>query len=120
VEKSHDDLDGIFSNLQCLPPSKPPNKSGTVIWSATGGKVQFITNPLFYCVEEICGKMKDKKIGPVRPQTSLRQLETRLQRAHGVGLVVTESRTRVRERSFKSRNHRKPPVKKKSQLQHPM
>ena len=120
AEKLHNDLDGIFSNLQCLPPSKPPNKSGTVIWSATGGKVQFITNPLFYRVEEICGKMKEKKTGPVRPQTSLRQLEARLQRAHGVGLVVTESQTRVRERLLKSRNRRKPPVKKKSRLQDPM
>jgi hypothetical protein len=117
TEKLHEDLDDIFSNLQCLPPSKPPNKSGTVIWSAVGGKVQFATNPSFYRVEEICGKTKDKKTGPVRPQTSLRQLEARIQRAHGVGLVVTESRTRIRERSLKTRNRRNPPVKKKLRFQ---
>lgn len=120
AEKLHDDLDSIFSNLQCLPPSKPPNKSGTVIWSAIGGKVQFITNPSFYRVKEICGKMKDKKMGPVRPQTSLRQLEARIQRAHGVGLAVMGSQTRVRERSLKTRNRRNPPVKKKLRLQDSM
>jgi hypothetical protein len=115
IEELHNNLDSIFSDIQCLPPSKPPNRRGTVIWSAIGGRVQFITNSFFYRIEEVCRKTQDKGKGsrPVRPQTSLRQLEARVQHAHGVGLSTTASRTRVRERSLKTRNRRIPPVRKK-------
>jgi hypothetical protein len=37
IRRLDDYLDTIFANLQCLPPSKPPDASGTVIWSAVGG-----------------------------------------------------------------------------------
>ena len=72
IKELRDNLDNIFSNLQCLPPSKPPNKGGTVIWSAIGGKVQFITNSLFYRITEVCSKTQDKGSRPVCPQTLLR------------------------------------------------
>jgi hypothetical protein len=48
------------------------------------GKIQFITNSSFYRNEEVSGKAYDLG-GLVHPQTrtSLRQLEARIQAAHG-------------------------------------
>jgi hypothetical protein len=116
IQKLDEYLDGIFSNLQCLPPSKPPDKSGTMIWSAVGGKIQFITNSLFYRIEEVGGKASSQRGGPMRPQISSRQLQARIQGAHG-GVGVRLSETRVRKKSSKTRNKRKPPFNLK-QLQY--
>jgi hypothetical protein len=110
IQMLHDYLDSIFSNLQCLPPSKAPDTSGTMIWSAVGGKIQFVTNSSFYRIKEVGGKARD--LGPVRPQTSLRQLEARIQAAHGE-VRVNRPHTRVGMKSLKTRNKRNPPLNKK-------
>lgn len=116
----HNHLDRVFADLQCLPPSKPPNARGTTIWSATGGKIRFVTNSLFYRIEGVAGKDQRKAAGgPTRPQTSFKQLQTRIQRAHG-GFQMLESRARQRTKSLKTRNYRKPPVNKRTSYQsHP-
>jgi hypothetical protein len=111
VRKLNGYLDDIFSNLQCLPTSKSPDASGTTIWSAVGGKVQFVTNSSFYRISEVGGKAHDEGV-PARPQTSSRQLHTRIHSAHG-GVAVTQSRTRARTKSLKTRNRRNPPLNKK-------
>jgi hypothetical protein len=117
IQKLNEYLDGIFSNLQCLPLSKPPDKSRTVIWSAVGGKIQFVTNPSFYRIEEVGGQANDQGVGPVRPQTSSRQLQARIQGVHG-GFGVKLSQTRVRTKSLKTRNKRKPPLNQKQGQSH--
>jgi hypothetical protein len=100
-------LDGIFGNLQCLPPSKPSDASKTVIWSMVSGKVQFLTNPLFYRIATVGGKVQDGRT-KVRPQASSKQLQVRVQDAHGVARV-SQPQLRPRQKSLKSRNRRKPP-----------
>jgi len=109
ITRLNDYLDGIFSNLQCLPASKPPDKSGTVVWSAVAGKIQFLTNSSFYRIEEVGGTAN---IGAsTRPQTSSRQLERRIQGAHG-RVQVQYPRSRARTKSIKTRNKRNPPINK--------
>jgi hypothetical protein len=103
-------LDQVFSNLQCLPPSKSPEAGGTTIWSAVKGKVQFVTNPSFYRIREVGGTEHDQ-VRPIRPQISSKQLVARIQDTHG-GAKAVKSRTRVRTKSIKTRNKRNPPRNK--------
>jgi len=108
IKRLNNYLDTTFANLQCLPASKPPDASRTVIWSAVRGKIQFVTNSSFYRVEEVSGQKAHERAGPTRPQTSSRQLQTRIQGAHGA-LAGVQRRARVRQKSLKSRNKRHPP-----------
>jgi len=114
ISRLNEYLDTIFANLQCLPPSKPPDASGTVIWSAVGGKIQFLTNSSFYRIEEVGGKAHNRA-GPTRPQTSSRQLQARIQGAHDVLRVNQPRSSRVRQKSLKTRNRRNPPQKRQQE-----
>jgi len=100
-------LNGIFGNLQCLPHSKPLDDSKTVIWSMMSGKVQFLTNPLFYHIATMGSNVQDGGT-QVCPQASSKQLQVRVQDAHGVARV-SQPQLRRRQTSLKSRNRRKLP-----------
>jgi hypothetical protein len=52
IENLHHDLDLIFSTLQCLPASVYERKKW-IIWKARGGKLEFVTNALYYRVKGI-------------------------------------------------------------------
>ena len=104
VHELDEQLDIIFSNLQCLPASKAPDARGTVIWCSTGGKIQLITNSAFNPIQEVGGRDHVRQAGLRRPQTTSRQLEARIQSTHGAGVGGVESRRRARTKSLKTRN----------------
>jgi hypothetical protein len=104
-------LDGIFSNLQCLPLSRPCNVNGSVIWSTSAGKVQFVTNSSFYRIARVGNQVSAHDLLK-RAQASVTQLQTRISQAHG-GPKVTMAPTRFKEKSLKARNKRQPPTRRK-------
>lgn len=52
VDNLNHDLDLIFSTLQCLPASVCDGKK-RIIWKTHGGKLEFVTNALYYRVKGI-------------------------------------------------------------------
>jgi hypothetical protein len=52
IENLNHDLDLIFSTLQCLPASVCERKKW-IIWKTHGGKLEFVTNALYYRVKGI-------------------------------------------------------------------
>lgn len=52
IESLNHDLDLIFSKLQCLPASVSERKK-QIIWKTHGGKLEFVTNALYYRVKGI-------------------------------------------------------------------
>lgn len=108
IRNLHKFLDDVFSNLQCLPPSKPPNAPGSVIWSTTAGKILFVTNSSFYRIREVGGRQTKNALASVRPQMSRQQLQIRISEAYGVPLIAAP-RARARPKSLKTRNRRQPP-----------
>ena len=107
VMQLNEDLDMIFSHLQCLPPSTSHS-----IWTATRGKVIFVTNSTYYKVESVGGTRQadDYNERPKRPQASIPQLKKRLHKEHSGGSVMaSQGTTKTKEKSKKSRGRRQPP-----------
>jgi hypothetical protein len=107
VTQLQNDLDNIFSHLQCLPPS---TLSGNSIWTASHGRIVFIANPRHYRVKGIGGNTQPTgyNTGPKRPQASVPQLARRLHQQHHMG---SNSKIRLQDHR-QSKKWRKPPVRK--------
>jgi hypothetical protein len=121
VIRLHNNLDNIFHQLQCLPLTLVHNKNKS-IWSATSGKVNFITNSKFYPIREV-GKGVTQHHSKVakRPQVSRVVLQKRLREACGeVAERGIERRSRAKLKSTKTLRKRKPPVRTRSRVQQPL
>jgi hypothetical protein len=111
VDQLHSDLDKIFGQLQCLPLSGSLEKKSNSIWAARLGKVNFISNSKFYRIREIGKEViaRSRSGFPQRPQASKNVLQRRLDETLG-RLMKPPVRSR---KSAKTRQKRKPPVRRK-------
>lgn len=109
VQELQDDLDNIFSQLQCLPASVALGKPGDVIWTAALGRISFVANSKYYRIREIGrGLTKTNDGGPKRPQASVLELEKRLGQ-----VPKKDRRTRTHLKSEKFKKTRVPPTRQK-------
>jgi hypothetical protein len=115
IDQLHKGLDDLFSQLQCLPLAVHSSKNNS-IWSATSGKINFISNSKFYKIREVGNASWPKARAIKRPQASRGVLQKRLNETLG-GQVQRLARKRTRRKSTKTLKKRKPPVRKEREKQ---
>lgn len=115
-------LELIFFHLQCLPMAaacQPTGRAVGHIWKAVDGRIQLITNPIFYRLEKVGSDVTKKQRVTVRVKASNAVIEARLDQEHrGIPLKLGQARRRQQQRSAKQANYRKPPQRsgKKQQV----
>ena len=104
VQDLHNDLDHIFSHLQCLPSSTMSNKSNHSIWTSSMGKVVFVSNPKYYQIQEIGAHAMRTNDGKrsKQAQASLAVLEQQLQEQKG-GVTKEEKGTLSKVRTHQEK-----------------
>jgi hypothetical protein len=111
IDQLHKGLDDIFGQLQCLPLSVLDNNK-KLIWCATSGKINFISNSKFYRIQSVgSGAGQPRSQVPKRPQASKGVLQKRLIERLG-GQIQKQARNKTRRKSAKTLRKRKPPTRK--------
>ena len=117
-ERLRQNLRMIFEGVQCLPLSLPSTeKSWGKIWDVFHGSVRFLTNPIYYRLEEIGPPANRYRRQGCRVKANAATIEARLAEEHrGIPFKVTIKRNRQRRR-FEKKLARSKPKTSKSQAQ---
>jgi hypothetical protein len=113
----------IFEGVQCLPLALPSTKkSRGKIWDVSHGSVRFLTNPIYYRLEEIGPPKKRHRRAGLKVKANAATIEARLAEEHiGIPFNITIKRNRYRRRVEKKlarSKHRTSTIQAQKQVPH--
>lgn len=113
VQEMDNALKSIFARLQCLPPASHcangQRQTGRT-WKSLQGAVEMLTNPRYYRLLRIGGRIGMKKRAATRLKISQVVLDAKLDEEHcGIPFKVGRRKTCQDKRSSRRKNFRQPP-----------